>query len=199
MNFISESIDVVYDEKKGRHCRANRLIKAGECLFVEKAYCAIVLPEFALDYCPSCFRRTYDEANKNFVVDLNLEPCDKCTSIVYCSEACKKEESENGAHKYECGVLAQLLHNLGIAHLAYRIVASTPFDVLNRFVQYEIDKSTEIGVDLMKIDYKNSRDDNDYEQVFHLMTHENETHVDDLFKYTLTAVLLGKIFLMVTR
>lgn len=94
-------------------------------------------------------------------------------------------------------MLRSLLHNLGIGHLAYRIVSSTSWQVLVKYAQLEMTKTTRLSSDeLMKIDYKRSSDD-DYQQVFYLMTHEDDTHVDDLFKYTLTSILLGKLFLSV--
>lgn len=165
---------------------------------MEKAYCAIILPEFALDYCPVCFRRIYDESNGQFDKQLNVEPCNKCTSVLYCSQACQSQAIEDCSfHRFECGVQKTLLHNLGIAHLAYRIVASTKWDVLRAFAQYEID-NTMSTTDLMKIDYRKSdHRDCDYKQVFNLMTHEQNTHVDDLFKYTMTSLLLGKLYLAV--
>lgn len=170
-------------------------MSAGDCLFIEKAYCAIILPEFALDYCPVCLRRISDEDSGYFRSDLNLEPCVECTSIIYCSNECRDRDRDEGRyHKYECGVLRKLLHNLGIAHLAYRIVTTTSWEILSKYARLEMDKTS--TNDLMKIDYKQSND-NDYEQVFYLMTHEIDTHVHDLFKYTLTSILLGKLFLSV--
>lgn len=177
---------------------ANESISAGECIFVENAYCAIVLPEFVLDYCPVCMKRISDESGEYFDDELNLEPCENCSSILFCSRKCRdRDDRETRNHVQECGVLRKLLHNLGIAHLAYRIVSSTSWDVLKKYAQLEIANSVASDEDLMKIDYKYSKD-GDYEQVFHLMTHERDTHVDDLFKYTLTSILLGKLFLSVS-
>lgn len=219
-NFISDILDIKYDEKRGRHCVTNQSVSAGECLFVEEAFCAIVLPEFALDYCPVCMRRTTSDGEASgdaeFSDELNLEPCATCTSVIYCSRECR-EKDENVTttkavaarryhHKYECGVLRSLLHNLGIGHLAYRIVSSVShWDVLVKYAQIEMSQTatTECSFslptrDLMNIDYRHCTADDDYEQVFYLMTHEMDTHCDDLFKYTLTSILLGKLFLFVS-
>lgn len=198
-NFICDSIDVKYAESKGRHCIANRDINPGECLFVEKAYCAIILPEFNLNYCQLCFKRIYDETSDRFF-SLNIQPCDKCASVLYCSIECKNraessQDERESFHRYECGILKRLLHNLGIAHLSYRILISTNDDKLLEFSKYEMNNEI-ISLDQIKTNYKMA--DNDYEQIFNLLTHEKETHVDDLFKYSITSILLGKHFLNVS-
>jgi flagellar biosynthesis protein FliP len=56
------------------------------------------------------------------------------------------------------------MHNLGIAHLAYRILATTELDVLMKFAMKNKSDNELNG------DYRETADD--YEQVFHLVTHE---------------------------
>jgi SET and MYND domain-containing protein 4 len=179
---ISSSIDIKYDSKRGRHCIANKEIKSGETLFIEKAYCAILLPECSNFYCQYCFKSIKENDNNDFNY-LNIEFCSKCNQIAFCSLECKINCSFH--HNYECEIL-DLLHNLGIAHLAYRVVASTPFDLLKN----------EPKSDLTNINYQNENNlsEIDYEQVFNLVTHEMETHVYDLFKYTMTSILLGMFY-----
>ena len=158
---ISECVDVKYNLSKGRYCIANRDIHVGECLFVEKAYCAILLPEFNESYCQQCFKLIYDVKSGNFLY-LNIQVCDLCTSVLYCSSQCKLED--NHKHSFECKLLKSLMHNLGIAHLAYRIVATTDFEILMKFATKNQEASANSN-----IDYNNSTD---YEQIFHLLTHE---------------------------
>ena len=93
---------------------------------------------------------------------LNIETCDECTSVFYCSNKCKTINKEQ--HGHECKLIKSLLHNLGIAHLAYRILASTDFDTL-----LEYSKKASSTTENISIDYKTSFD---YEQIFHLLTHE---------------------------
>ncbi len=190
---IMDCVEIKYEPSKGRYCVANRDISAGECLFVEKAYCAILIPEFTASYCQNCFKAIYEPISmENELVFnyLNIEFCSKCNTVVYCSEECKQASSFH--HLFECEILSDLLHNLGIAHLAYRVVASTP-----RELMVSICHSDNNFKDVIKdIDYKNVNNlkKTDYEQVFHLVTHENETHVYDLFKYAMTAILLGTFY-----
>ena len=171
---------------KGRHCLANRDIKSGETLFIEKPYSAILLPEFSHEYCLTCFKKVYHNGCYNF---LNLEFCNFCTNVIYCSNECR---IKNKFHRYECQILKSLLHNLGIAHLAYRIVASTDLNILN---EYALIEKLQMFKDPMSLEYRDLGEHDDYEQVFYLLTHEADTHTEDLFKYTLTSIVLAKAYL----
>jgi hypothetical protein len=157
---ISECVLIQQNLSKGRYCVANRDIQVGEYLFVEKSYCAILLPEFNEAYCQQCFKLIYDPKRENFLY-LNIQVCDACTSVFYCSVQCKLNHKQK--HLFECKVLKCLMHNLGIAHLAYRILATTDFNLL---MQYSKEKQ---DFDATNIDYNNS---SDYVQIFHLLTHE---------------------------
>ena len=189
---IMKCVEIKYEPSKGRYCVANRDISAGECLFVEKAYCAILIPDFASSYCQNCFKAIYEPIsieNEFFFNYLNIEFCSKCNTVVYCSKECRQASLFH--HSFECEILPELLHNLGIAHLAYRVVASTPSELMASVCRSDTVK------DIMKdIDYKNENNfkKTDYEQVYHLVTHESETHVYDLFKYAMTAILLGSFY-----
>lgn len=189
-NFVNKCVDVKFRPEKGRHCLTNEAIKPGECLFVEKAYCAILLPEFNSSYCQHCFKKIYNE-KQSFYLYFNIQCCSVCSSVFYCSLKCKNENFNT--HKYECGVLKTLLHNLGISHLAYKILASTNDHLIQKYSKQES------SIDVMKIDYKLDNPESNYNQVFNLQTHEAETHLDDLLKYTLTSILLGAHYLRVKK
>jgi hypothetical protein len=167
---------------------ASRDIETGECLFVEEPYSAILLPEFVAHYCQTCFKCVY-EPDTGLYRFLNIEFCAFCSNVVYCSAECRRT---NQFHELECRILDTLLHNVGVGHLAYRIVASTDPSLIEKYAQVE--RTQSFRSDLMRIDYGEFGREFDYEQVFYLMTHERETQVEDLFQYSLTAVLLAKHF-----
>lgn len=187
-NYINPVVEIKYTNDKGRHCVTKETVSKGQVLFVEKPYSSVILPEFNLDYCQQCYKQIYSHEIDSFLPS-NIEACSDCNEIFYCSNKCKSEAaSVDGFHRHECGFLQPLLLNVGIAHLAYRIVVSTRPSVIRKYA--EIDKKKE-QVNLMSIDYTTETSDQDYEQVFHLLTHEKETHVEDLFKYSLTSILLA--------
>ena len=203
---INECLNIQYNGLKGRHCIANRDIQPGESLFIEKSYCFILLPEFNLNYCQRCMKLLYNDIDNSFRY-LNIESCNECANVLYCSLECKSLSDASNLnssvrdcfHKYECNYLTTLLHNLGIGHLAYRCLVSTDLGLIKKYSSIEANNENIFDENLMKIDYRKfSSNDQDlefeYEQVFNLMTHEKETHVYDLFKYALTSLLLGQIY-----
>ena len=197
-NFLNNSVDVQFSIKKGRHCLAKQDIKTGEVLFTEKAYCSVLLPMASLKYCDFCFKYLYDEQKIGFDF-LNIHPCTNCSSVFYCSESCRILSQTEGKnyHIYECGFVKKMLHNLGLAHLAYRILNSTDQELIIKYST--IQKMADYETNMMNIDYRKDSTENDYCQVFYLLTHENTTHLDDLFKYSLTALLLAKIYTKVLK
>ncbi len=101
-------------------------------------------------------------------------PCLKCTQPRYCSETCRKD-SWNSYHRFECGGL-DVLHSVGIAHLGMRIILVTGLPKLLKF-QSAINKGESF--------------DDSYSHVLGLVDHIPDLSEEDLFHYTLTAVLLG--------
>lgn len=184
-NYIDECVDIVYTKKKGRYCVTTRDVEPGECLFTEKPYCSILLPEFQCYFCEVCFKKLYNDIDETFHY-FNIQPCSECPSVIYCSEICKDKAS---FHKYECKYMEDVMYNLGIAHLAYRIVNTTNFEILTNYASVNLDKVEDLN------NYFRAENEGVYEQVYRLLTHEEETHIDDLFKYALTSVLLGKHYM----
>jgi hypothetical protein len=194
INQISSSVDIKFSSTKGRHCIANKNIDLGETIFVEEPYAAILLPEFISQYCKFCFKKMVETNEIDLFKYNNIEFCFQCTTVLYCSIECKKADLHT--HKFECKIIKSILHNLGIAHLAYEILIKTDMNLIKKYARDEIDFDEENLIN--QIDYRKfDNSELSYHQVFSLMTHESDTHVDDLFKYTLTSILLGEHYLNV--
>ena len=183
---MNARLNIEYSSTNGRYCKSNNTIKAGDILFSEEPYCAILLPEFCLKYCDCCFKQL--TSNEDFLY-LNIQTCDECADVLYCSIDCKKKSRLY--HKFECSKL-EILHDLGIGHLAYRIIACTDSNVLKRYFNSNNSSLQAYFEDLNRSAIKLYSSD-DYDTVFNLVTNEQFTHADDLYQYTLTAILLGEI------
>ena len=188
---MSENLDVKYEKQRGRYCVAKKHeslkeINAGEILFHEKPYCSILLPEYQNFYCENCYKEIYE---KNFKY-LNIEYCDTCINVIYCSRKCKLESANY--HKHECFIL-KLLYDLGIAHLAYRVIAKTSFEMLTMKFKDKIKFESTLESYYKNQDQYRSCD---YETIFNLVSNSSDTHVDDLFQYTLTSILLSKLYFL---
>ena len=197
---IGECVSLEWSSTKGRHCVAKRDIAAGECLFVELPYAATLLPHASRHYCDQCMRRlTKDHVDSDcddadFFAYANIHACSACTSVVYCSRECKTAAAER--HRLECGITKSLLHNMGVAHLAYRVLAATSHHTLLQYAHVATDATSSSSPRPHMDVYTSGGDDEEanlsYAKVFHLLTHEAKTHAHDLFKYALTALLLAQ-------
>ncbi|KAF4521264.1 hypothetical protein B566_EDAN008467 [Ephemera danica] len=95
---LSSAVDIQYCEKSSRKIVvANRDIKIGDILLVEKFFGSIIEVQFIPTYCSFCIKRCY-----------NLLPCPKCPYVMYCSEKCRTEAKEL-YHQEECPALCKLL------------------------------------------------------------------------------------------
>ncbi|XP_076332160.1 protein-lysine N-methyltransferase SMYD4-like [Tachypleus tridentatus] len=173
LSSASSAVDVQYNKDKGRYVVANRTLHVGDTIFVEAPYASVLLPNFYTTNCHHC----YDKL-------VTAVPCHRCSQVRYCSEHCCKE-SWVKYHKWECGIL-DLLHSVGIAHLAFRIILVTGMPCLSEFLKNK-DKT---DGQQMHLDTERQHSVRNYSRVYHLVTHSREMYVEDNFQYALTAALL---------
>jgi SET and MYND domain-containing protein 4 len=188
-------IDIKMTKEQGRFCvvKPDRDIQAGEILFIEKPYCAILLPEFADCYCDHCFKLIANDTNFLY---LNIYTCDYCTNALFCSKQCKIV-SLAASHKYECKNIKNILQDLGISHLAYKIIASTNIDNLRRHAAISLNDDNEqeiIETYTRSLKIESNFTTNGYSSVFYLISNSNQAHINDSFSYSLTAILLANYF-----
>ncbi|XP_076384434.1 protein-lysine N-methyltransferase SMYD4 isoform X2 [Megalopta genalis] len=111
--YASSSIDKKYNEESGRHVTANRFIKKGETLFIEKPMSFVVLNHDTVDrFCQHCNRLN---------TDLPV-PCTKCLNTFYCTVNCLNE-AWSLYHCWECpGSHMDIWKEIGIGHLALKVL-----------------------------------------------------------------------------
>jgi len=153
------------DKIRGRFVTSCEEISQGEIMFSEEPYSAVLLPEQYSTHCHHCFTKY-----------VALMPCRKCTQPRYCSVQCV--ESAASVHQHECGQL-DLLHSVGIGHLAVRTVLVTG-----------LEKLKELQSRIKKGSYEYSNED-DYSRVYSLMHHVDKMKEDEIFQYTVTAAMLA--------
>ncbi|XP_066589940.1 SET and MYND domain-containing protein 4-like isoform X2 [Prorops nasuta] len=124
-NFLSASagIDRKYSQDKGRYVVANRDIKKGQILFVEKPFAFVLLDhDKSNSLCENCCRSYGDVP----------VPCTQCSDTFYCSVECSKE-GWSSFHRWECaGCQMGLWQQIGIAHLALKVlvISTTTSDII---------------------------------------------------------------------
>ncbi|KAL0119343.1 hypothetical protein PUN28_007693 [Cardiocondyla obscurior] len=110
--FASTAVEIKCAPEKGRYVVANRDIKRGQILFVEKAFAFVPLTHTKIDICHNCCRSSSD----------TLVPCTECVDSVYCNINCW-DEARSSCHRWECvGNQMGLWSQIGIAYLAIRML-----------------------------------------------------------------------------
>ena len=176
---------VAYTPEQGRYLVANRDIKPGEVILVEKPYASVLLPDRYSTHCHHCFSRC-----------LAPVPCSNCPVARYCSPTCS-EASWNSYHQYECQTLG-ILHKSGVGkfgHLAFRAIAVSNLQFLLEFREIS---STSPGVNSpVSTEHEGCNKNgqylpDDYNAIYHLVTHDSDRAVHDLFHRAVMAVFLYK-------
>ena len=108
----SSAIDLRFNEELGRHLIANRDIRAGEVVIIEKPYASSLNSKSISTHCSHCFLRTWHSI-----------PCNFCSNALYCSDKCRIEAWEE-YHDIECPIKGYLL-KLGMNNLAILSVKLT--------------------------------------------------------------------------
>uniref|UniRef100_A0A3Q3JYA8 [histone H3]-lysine(4) N-trimethyltransferase n=1 Tax=Monopterus albus TaxID=43700 RepID=A0A3Q3JYA8_MONAL len=87
---------VLFDAgKKGRGLKANKDLSAGEVVFAEPSFSAVVFDSLATQVCHSCFRR-----------QAKLHRCAQCRFAYYCDRTCQTACWDE--HKQECGAIRKM-------------------------------------------------------------------------------------------
>ncbi|XP_040275200.1 histone-lysine N-methyltransferase SMYD1 isoform X2 [Bufo bufo] len=90
-----ENVEVFNSEGKGRGLKASREFWAGDVIFAEPAYAAVVFDNLTHCVCHSCFKRQE-----------KLQRCGQCKFAHYCDRTCQKDSWVN--HKHECAAIKKL-------------------------------------------------------------------------------------------
>jgi len=158
-------LEVSNDKVRGRYVTSKENIEVGEVLFSESPYSCVLLPPHYSTHCNQCL-----------VQLLAPIPCRYCTQTRYCSGSCR-DTAWSDHHQYECGQL-DLLHSVGIGHLAVRTLLSAGRDNL-----LSIKGAVKSGT------FTPTSSD-PYSRVYNLQHHIDRLPVEEVFQYTLTAALL---------
>lgn len=87
-----DNVEVFDSPGKGRGLRASRELWAGDVLFVEPSFAAVVFDSLAANACHSCFRRQQ-----------KLQRCGSCKFAQYCDRTCQRAAWDE--HKLECAAI----------------------------------------------------------------------------------------------
>ncbi|CAG9771244.1 unnamed protein product [Ceutorhynchus assimilis] len=89
----SLSVKIQKNDKYGRFIEATRDIEGGEIIAIERPYAIAIKEKKKKMYCSECAE-----------FSLNLIPCLKCSTVMYCDEICR-DKAFKDYHEYECVVI----------------------------------------------------------------------------------------------
>eukprot|EP00092_Neocalanus_flemingeri_P090332 GFUD01114410.1.p1 GENE.GFUD01114410.1~~GFUD01114410.1.p1 ORF type:complete len:506 (+),score=194.91 GFUD01114410.1:37-1554(+) len=158
-------LEVSNDRVRGKFVTATENIEVGEVLFHESPYSCVLLPPHYSSHCNQCLIQLVAPVS-----------CKFCTQPRYCSGSCR-DAAWSGHHQFECGQM-DLLHSVGIGHLAVRTVLTAGRDNLLCMKG------------AVKAGTYHSTTTDPYSRVFNLQQHLDRLPVEEVFQYTLTAALL---------
>ncbi|XP_026756125.2 SET and MYND domain-containing protein 4 [Galleria mellonella] len=185
----SAKLEVVYNEKMGRHVVAKEDIKVGEVLVEEEPYLVILLSSQYLVCCNYCLSRS-----------MNLLPCHKCCYVLYCSEACR-ENAWKEYHKIECSLMPMLLHMefTKLEWLALRTVIKARNEHKNWTDLFKtIEEAENSNLEYkghVKVNDKWVYDSKNYVSIHTLSSNIDKRSISDIFQKSVTAaVFLDMLF-----
>ena len=182
----SKALSVVSNPEEGRHAVAARDISAGEIILVEEPFSYVPVVE---GYETNCF---------NCLDHLRLAyPCRQCSTVFYCCEQCE-ETCWTSYHQYECKHLNILsAGDIGLAFLAFRMIVKEGTERLQGFKE-RLSHLDDVSVS-MGVNEEGKYDSQDYLCCYQLMGHSDNRVLSDLFRRSLIAVYLAKIYLQIVE
>lgn len=154
--FVVDCLEVKCDKKFGRYIVTNKPLSVGDILAIEKPFFKILKTDPADDeypesnlyqYCANCL-------DDNL---MDLIPCSRCSTTMFCSPKCLNEANET-FHQYECCVL-QSLNETG----NYRMSLRCLFDALSicdgsvEELERIMKKSDETSPTVFNFDFSNAK------------------------------------------
>uniref|UniRef100_A0A915KRU0 MYND-type domain-containing protein n=1 Tax=Romanomermis culicivorax TaxID=13658 RepID=A0A915KRU0_ROMCU len=186
---ISADVNVNYCKEKGRYLTASRDLEPGSVIIVEEAYASAFLPHQKDYFCHQCYSQ----------LPLDFVPCKSCIDVKFCNFSCR-DQAQDTFHKYECGNLEKL-NNLGIAHLAIRVILATKPSVIADYIfsrgkQYQesdekfidfliptIDESEIFGVNFSVDTPDDVFFGRNYRTVYNMVTNRDQISLTDALMY----------------
>ena len=178
---LSDICEVVFSPERGRYLVAKCDVKPGEVVLVERPYASVLLPDYRWSHCQHCMSRT-----------VSTVPCMHCSAALFCSEACRHQAWAT-YHQAECQCL-DLIFTSGVGkfgHLALRTVAMETLELRLAYKRKRDDGEYRGMPDILKgCNQNGTYVAEDYNAIYHLVTHSQDRAVHDLFRRSVMAVFL---------
>ncbi|XP_072753158.1 SET and MYND domain-containing protein 4 [Anoplolepis gracilipes] len=205
-----DSVELRFDETRGRHLVATRDIKPGAVLIVDRPFSFSTNSPALGRNCLHCHATLKLEDSVKI-------PCRNCQTVSFCTETCRKKAWE-AYHQYECSVFDYFFENSSNDRyqqtlyllLAYRTTIAQALSQRNNaetrhvlnpdFLQYHANgKSSEenISKEYTKSESRQKYNSLDYRTVIQLVTHCADVEPNVNLIRTIQAIFLAKCLISV--
>lgn len=186
--FIANCLEMQQSEELGRYIVANRDLKVGQVIAIEDGFCTLTLPCVRYRRCANCL----DEC------ELNLIPCEHCSSTMYCSSNCAIE-AFNNFHKYECPVIDfiyELFNSIQLSAIRVTLCALTSFNSVAELLRFTND-ATNGTINAFTLDYSREPMPTSelYKPIHTLETNQEKRTTADLFQRAVVTAIIRKAML----
>nr|XP_040572219.1 SET and MYND domain-containing protein 4-like isoform X3 [Lepeophtheirus salmonis] len=172
---LSNAVNIVYEDTKGRFGVATRDIQVGEYIGVEEPVVSRIKKMYQGSHCNGCMQSLEDSC---------FLPCLHCEDANYCSLVCRSKSFES-YHKYECG-LSTFLEDALIKmkgksseiddyyRLGFRSISQRPMEYFRKSYNELINASSQLEKDQIF-------DQKDYKSLSSLVDNYKDDEKDNLW------------------
>lgn len=184
--FIADCLELKSDDKFGRYITTKESLRPGDIVCVEDPFAVFLVPNHRFKYCATCLQDNF----------LDLVPCVKCTSTMFCSDDCEKIGNDK-FHKFECPIIDKL-NTLGTKIL--RIAVRTFFEALDvcgglvQDLKTLIEENRDSNRTVFDFDFPIKRKDV-LQAIDALAANEGERNHADLFQRSGIVAIICNLFL----
>lgn len=186
--FIVEDVQLKYSDSFGYHLVAQRNLKPGDVIMVEKPYSAVLLPSDWYLKCANCLASNY----------MSLIPCPNCNCAMFCSKRCLTEANQR-FHCYECPIMSEISELLRPElMIAFRntirgLCVFSSIDELGKFLHKPAERRDDFEIDYNRIEEKKM-----FEVVVNQATNQEKRDLEDLFQLAAASAIMYKLLVECT-
>lgn len=181
--FIVEDLQLKYNDNYGYHLVAQRNLKPGDVIMVERPYSSVLLPSDWYLKCANCLASNH----------LSLIPCPGCNCAMFCSTRCRSEANLK-FHCLECQIMEEIKDLLRPElMIAFRntirgLCVFSSIDELGELLHKPTNRRNDFDIDYNQIHEKAM-----FEVVVNQATNQERRTPEDLFHLSGASAIMYKL------
>lgn len=180
---VAECLEMVNSEDQGRYIVTNKNLSPGDVIAIEEPVIINLATDAIYTRCTYCMVQGLG----------TLIPCPDCTKAMFCDKNCY-ERAYREYHKYECGIVDDLLESFSRPQSCALRTALYAFNKYEKFSDLVAATKNSESKDVNVFNIKNEA----FQCIHNLATNEEKRNNSDLFKRAIIGAVLNFILLKYT-